>query len=93
MNIEHDAIELAKLTPASGWGDLPDPETVRMTFTKAELEVHIRRVYRQLAEGRCARQPDETHQQCADRIGAMGGHPLTMLHNMRVSYLNLEALS
>lgn len=92
--IEHDVMKLAQLTPASGWGRLPDPATVSLGLNKAELQARMRRAYRQLVErgGSCARQGDETHQQWADRIGAMGGHPVHLLHGIRVAYLNLEAL-
>lgn len=94
--IEHDAMKLAQLTPASGWGRLPDPATVNLSFTKAELEARLRRAYRQLVGHSVpmtgvGRQPDETHQQWADRIGAMGGEPLHLLHAIRVAYLNMEA--
>jgi hypothetical protein len=87
--IEHDAMKLAQLTPASGWGRLPDPAIVSLAFTKAELEARLRRAYRQLVG---TRHSDETHQQWADRIGAMGGQPLHLLHAISVAYLNLEAL-
>jgi hypothetical protein len=98
IDIERDAIELAKLTPASGWDRFPDPATACLPFTKAELEARLRRAYRQLVGHSVpmtgvGRQPDETHQQWADRIGAMGGYPGVLLHTMRVAYLNLEALS
>jgi hypothetical protein len=93
--IERDALALAQLTPASGWGVLPDPATVTLkwagrNFTKAEMEARLRRAYRQLVG---TRHGDETHQQWADRISAMGGYPGVLLHTMRVAYLNLEALS
>jgi hypothetical protein len=98
--MEHDAIELAKLTPASGWGKLPDPatvklppstvehETVKLAFTKAELEARIQRAYRQLG----SKPSGETHQHYVDRIAA-DSYSLHLLHTMRVAYINLEALS
>ena len=94
--LEHDAIALAKLTPASGWGALPEPEVnvaktddyFQVKFAKAELEARLRRAYRQLAEG-FPRLSHETHQQWADR---MSGPALQLLHTIRVAYLNLEAL-
>jgi hypothetical protein len=87
--IAHDAIELAKLTPTSGWGTLGDPALFKLGLTKAELEARINRAYRQLQEaGSTARQPSETSQQWADRLGDN-----TLFHTIRVAYLNLEALS
>jgi hypothetical protein len=92
IDVPYDALQLAKLTPASGWGKLPDPSTVKTTFTKAELEARIRRAFRQLG----AREPGETYQDWADRLGRMDEGTITgktLFHTIRVAYLNLEALS